>query len=213
MKLFIKLLLIVLVSVTTGCINPAVQHTKYQQAVQINTQKLADDARDLLAVTQQALRDVQAKSNNPELQAAIDTLTKSQSLLGAKVDDGEEFKNLAKDQLQQAIDRVYQQDQKIKELNEKLEAKDQHVINTMVTQSIETAAVDKYKFWQHFKLYSILVTILAIVGAVMYYVPSSPIKMALTALSALFAGKKVADTTTTPPTSGATVMPVVSAKA
>lgn len=201
MKSFTNLLLIVLVSVTASCINPAVQHTKYQQAVQMNTQKLADDARDLLAVTQQALRDAQSKSNNPDLQMAIDTLTKSQSLLGAKIDDGEEFKNLTKDQLQTAIDRVYEQDQKIKELNEKLEAKDQHVIDTMVTQSIETAAVDKYKFWQRFKLYSILTTIMAVVVAVMWYVPASPVRAALTALSALLLGKKVTDTST-PATSG-----------
>lgn len=198
MKIFCLLLVTLLLS---SCINPAVQHTKYQQALQTNTQKLADDARDLLAVTQQALKDAQTKSNNPELQLAIDTLTKSQSLLGARVDDGEEFKNLTKDQLQAAIDRVYEQDQKIKELNEKLEQKDQHVIDTMVTQSIETAAVDKYKFWQRFKLYSILTTIMAVVVVVMYYVPASPVRAALAALGTLLIGKKAADTTT-PTTSG-----------
>lgn len=186
MKHITKLLLIWLVSVTTGCINPAVQHTKYQQAMQTNTQKLADDARDLLAVTQQTLKDVQAKNKDPELQMAIDTLTKSQSLLGARVDDGEEFKNLTKDQLTAAIDKVYEQDQKIKELNEKLEQKDQQAINTMVTQNIETTAVDKYKFWQRFKLYSILVTILSVIAALMYFVPATSIRTGVSFVSSLF---------------------------
>lgn len=197
-----KALLIYVCLVLVSCASPAVKHTAYQEKIQQNTQQLADDARDLLAVTQQALQDIQHRTKDPELQHAIDTLTKSQSLLGAKIDDGEEFKNLTKEQLQQAINKMYEQDQELKNINEQLELKNQHVVDIMVTKEIQQAAVDKYVFWQRFKLYSTLTTILAVVIAALYYIPSSPVRAALTAMFAMLTGKKAADATTTASTSG-----------
>lgn len=172
-----------------GCVSPAVKHSAYQQQIHQNTQRLTDDARDLLAVVHQTLKNT--NTTNPDIQQAIDTLSKSQSLLGAKVDDGEEFKNLTKEQMQQAIDDLYQQAQQIKQLNEKLELKDQHVVDVIAAKHLGEEAVTKYKFWQNFKLYSIIGVVMAMIVTVLYYVPASSVRTAISALS-----------TKTPPTSG-----------
>ena len=176
-----------------GCASPAIKHSKYQQQIQQNTQRLTDDARDLLAVVHQTLKNT--NTTNPDIQQDIDTLSKSQSLLGAKVDDGEEFKNLTKEQMQQAIDELYQQSQKIKELNEKLELKDQHVVDTIAAKHLGEEAVAKYKFWQNFKLYSVIGVVLTAIVTILYYVPASSVRVAISALSNKF-------NTKTPPTSG-----------
>lgn len=203
MKLVTRLLLIILTSVVVGCAGPAVQHSAFQEKIQQNTQKLADDARDLMAVAQATLRAAQVKDKDPDVQQAIDTLAKSQALLGAKLDDGETFKNLTKEQLQQAIDNLYNQDQKIIELNNKLAVKDAEAVDKMVTLEVQQQAVDSYKFWQRFKLYSILSTVVLTMVVVLYYVPASPVRTFITAVGAMFAGNKVADSsTTTPVTSG-----------
>jgi len=203
MKLSNRLLLTILTSVVVGCAGPAAQHSVFQQKIQQNTQKLADDARDLMAVAQATLRAAQVKDKDPDVQRAIDTLMKSQALLGAKIDDGESFKNLTKDQLQQAVDKLYTQDQKIIELNEKLAAKDAVAVDKMTTQEVQQQAVDSYKFWQRFKLYSILSTVVLTVVVVLYYVPASPVRTFITAIGAMFASKKAVDSsTTTPVTSG-----------
>ena len=107
-------------------------------------------------------------------------------MLGAKVDDGEEFKNLTKEQMQQAIDDLYQQAQQIKQLNEKLELKDQHVVDVIAAKHLGEEAVSKYKFWQNFKLYSIIGVVMAMIVTVLYYVPASSVRTAISALSSKF---------------------------
>lgn len=185
MKHITNSLLILIALVFANCAGPAVQHTTIQQKIQLNNQKLADDARDLLAVTQRTLRTAQSRTKDPQLQFAIDTLTKSQALLDAKVNDGQEFEKLTGDQLQQAIDKIYEQDQKILDQNDQLEVKDQQVVSTIVTKDIEQAAVERYKFWHRFKICTILGIIGTIVMVVMYYIPTSPLRV----LMSLF-GKK-----------------------
>lgn len=170
-----------------GCAGPIVKHSKYQQQIQQNTQRLTDDARDLLAAVHQTLKN--SSNINPDIQLAINTLQKSQSLLGAKIDDGEEFKNLTREQMQQAVDEIYQQAQQIKELNAKLELKDQHVVDAIAAKHIGEQAVEKYKFWQNFRLFSVISVVITVIAAVVYYIPASSVKAVFNGIGNKFNSK------------------------
>ena len=149
-------------------------HTVTQQRIVEKTEKLTDDAKDFIATAKHLLDDV--KVDDPKLKQAIDMIQKSQVLLGSKLDDGEKLKSLTLDQLKQATDTIYNQDQKIKDLIEKLESKDKITTDKLVVQQAIDDAIKRHDFWGSFKLYTILGTVSLAIIALFVYVPSSGIR-------------------------------------
>lgn len=169
----------------TSCATPAGMHTRYQQQIDEHTQRLNEDARDFLAKAKDMLASVADKTSDPELKQAIDMLHKSQVLLGSKIEDGEQLKNLTQEKLQEVVNKMYSHDKKILELIEKLDDKDKTAVAEVVTHDAQNQAVEKYRFWERFKLYSILVTVISVVGLVFFYIPSSASRSVLSWLGFL----------------------------
>jgi PBP1b-binding outer membrane lipoprotein LpoB len=92
MKTILKLLLSICL-IFSGCSTTSSNYTKYQREIDIKQQKLQEDAKDFIATAKGILNKTDLKRS--EIKRAIDIIEKSQTLLGAKVDDGSEFKDLS----------------------------------------------------------------------------------------------------------------------
>lgn len=170
------LLSIIIYSLLTGCASLPQSHSRIEQQIDAHTQKLTEDAKDFIATATDILSDVADRSKDPKLMQALDIIKKSQSLLNAKIDDGEQFKKMTSEQLQKAIDKIYEQDTNIKKLVEQLESKEKQLTGQMTIESVANKAVKDHEFWKSFKLYSILGTVALAIVAVFVYVPTSAIR-------------------------------------
>ena len=169
MKTLLKFLILISLSFV-GCSTTSSNYTKYQREIDMKQQKLQEDAKDFIATAKNILNKTDLKRS--EIKRAIDIIEKSQTLLGAKVDDGSEFKDLSTEAQEKAIDEKFNESKKDLEEIEVLEEKDKELVSEIVSDNIEAKAIKDHERKKTIKLYAILGIILSSLGALFYFFPT-----------------------------------------
>jgi hypothetical protein len=169
MKTLYKYLLILCLLIS-GCSTPTSNHTKYQKEIHTKQQKLQEDAKDFIATAKNILNKKDLKKS--EIERAIDIIEKSQTLLGAKIDDGSEFKNLNEKEQDKAIEETFNESKKDLADIEVLEEKNEELVAEIVTDNIEAKTIKDYEKKKTIKLYAILGIIVSSLGALFYFFPT-----------------------------------------
>ena len=154
----------------SGCASPSANYTKYQKQIDMKQQKLQEDAKDFIATAKSILNKTDLKRS--EIKRAIDIIEKSQTLLGAKLDDGSEFKDLSEESQDKAITKIFNEDKKDLSDIEVLEEKDKELVSKIVTDNIKAETIKDYERKKTIKLYAILGIILSSLGALFYFFPT-----------------------------------------
>ena len=168
MRIILKLLLICLFF--AGCSTTSSNYTKYQREIDAKQQKLQEDAKDFIATAKSILNKTDLKRS--EIKRAIDIIEKSQTLLGAKIDDGSEFKNLNQEDQHKAIEQTFNESKKDLDEIEELEEKDKELVSEIVNDNIKSETIKQYERGKTLKLYAICATILSVLGALFYFFPT-----------------------------------------
>jgi hypothetical protein len=166
MKSFIKIFLVCFVLVI-GCSSPSVRHTIYEQQMYQKQQKLTEDAKEFIVKATDML-----DSGTMDTKRIKMLLEKSQSLLNVDVDDGKTLENLNGEELDQAVDKIFEDSQKEKRAIADLKIKDEQEISKIITNNIESETIKKYERAKTIKFYAICATILTILGALVYFFPT-----------------------------------------
>jgi hydroxymethylpyrimidine pyrophosphatase-like HAD family hydrolase len=161
---------LILCLLISGCASPSVNYTKYQKQIDMKQQKLQEDAKDFIATAKSILNKTDLKRS--EIKRAISIIEKSQTLLGAKVDDGAEYKELSTESQDKAISKVFNEDKKELSDIEVLEEKDKELVSKIVTDNIKAETIKDYERKKTIKLYAILGIILSSLGALFYFFPA-----------------------------------------
>ena len=172
-QLFMKTLykhFLILCLLISGCASPSVNYTKYQKQIDMKQQKLQEDAKDFIATAKSILNKTDLKRS--EIKRAISIIEKSQTLLGAKIDDGSEFKDLSTEEQDKAIDEAFDESKKDLSDIEVLEEKDKELVSKIVSDNIEAKTIKDYERIKTVKLYAILGIILSSLGALFYFFPA-----------------------------------------
>jgi hydroxymethylpyrimidine pyrophosphatase-like HAD family hydrolase len=154
----------------SGCSTPTANYTKYQKEIDMKQEKLQEDAKDFIATAKSILSKTDLKRS--EIKRAIDIIEKSQTLLGGKIDDGSEFKNLEEKEQEKAIQEAFNESKKDLSDIENLEEKDKELVAEIVTDNIEAKTIKDYERKKTIKLYAIFGIILSSLGALFYFFPT-----------------------------------------
>lgn len=161
----------------SGCASPSKTHTKYQKEIYTKQEKLREDAKDFIATAKHILN--KKDLNRAEIKRAVAIIEKSQTLLGAKIDDGSEFKDLSTEEQEKAINETFQESKKELEDIEALEKKEEELVSEIVNDNLEKETIKNYERKKSFKFYSILLTILGGLGTLTYFFPTQTIGIGL----------------------------------
>jgi hypothetical protein len=183
MKTILKLLLSICL-IFSGCSTTSSNYTKYQREIDIKQQKLQEDAKDFIATAKGILNKTDLKRS--EIKRAIDIIEKSQTLLGAKIDDGSEFKDLSVVEQDKAISEKFNESKKDLEEIEVLEDKDKQLVSEIVSDNIEAKTIKDYERKKTIKLYAIFGIILSSLGALFYFFPTKFLNVGSSIISFLF---------------------------
>lgn len=185
MKTITKIILILVTGMITSCISPKInEYTKYQKQIEQKQEKLTEDAKDFIAVAKEMIR--KKSSNDTELKKVIDILEKGQTLLGSKIDDGSEYKNLEGDKLTNAIEEKFKEDKKEADIIENLEDKNKELISDIMVDNIKNETIKDYERKKTIKRFAIFGTILSILGALFYFFPTNFISIGTRIISFFF---------------------------
>lgn len=176
MKTLYKLFLILCLMIS-GCASPTANYTKYQKQIDMKQQKLQEDAKDFIATAKSILNKTDLKRS--EIKRAISIIEKSQTLLGAKVDDGSEFKDLSIEAQNKAIEEKFEESKKDLEKIETLEEKEQELVSEIVNDNVKNEIIKNYETKKSLKFYTILLTILGGIATLAYFFPTQTIGIGL----------------------------------
>ena len=168
----------------SGCASPTANYTKYQKEIDMKQQKLQEDAKDFIATAKSILNKTDLKRS--EIKRAISIIEKSQTLLGAKVDDGAEYKELSTEAQDKAIQETFKESKKDLEEIEVLEEKDKELVSEIVSDNIEAKAIKDHERKKTVKLYAIFGIILSSLGALFYFFPSKFISIGTSIIGFFF---------------------------
>lgn len=175
---------LILCLLISGCSSPSVNYTKYQKQIDMKQQKLQEDAKDFIATAKSILNKTDLKRS--EIKRAISIIEKSQTLLGAKIDDGSEFKDLSTEEQDKAIQETFKESKKDLEEIEVLEEKDKELVSEIVSDNIESKAIKDHERKKTVKLYAIFGIILSSLGALFYFFPSKFISIGTSIIGFFF---------------------------
>lgn len=192
-----KYVAILYVAILVGCTTYSGVRTKIDQRIEAAERKLDDDAKAFIATASNMLASVNATRRDPALDKVLDIINKGQIMMGAKVGDGAELKGLDAKALDEKMQQIFEENQKLLKRVDELESKKEETVDKIVSKDVATQAVDDYKFWERFKLYSILLAAVAGMATALIYMPPSFIRTVLGWMGALFGKKKETPTTTT----------------
>jgi hypothetical protein len=161
----------------SGCASPTANYTKYQKEIDMKQQKLQEDAKDFIATAKNILNKTDLKRS--EIKRAISIIEKSQTLLGAKIDDGSEFKDLSIESQDKAIEETFKESKKDLEEIEVLEEKDKELVSEIVNDNVKNEIIKNYETKKSLKFYTILLTILGGLGTLTYFFPTQTIGIGL----------------------------------
>jgi hypothetical protein len=196
-----KYVAIIYVAILVGCTTYSGVRTKIDQRIEAAERKLDDDAKAFIATASNMLANVNATRHDPALEKVLDIINKGQIMMGSKVGDGAEFKGLDAKTLDEKMQQIFEENKKLLKRVDELESKKEETVDKIVSKDVATQAVENYKFWERFKLYSILLVAVAGMITTLMYLPPSFIKNALGWVGALFKKKESSAATTTHATS------------
>ena len=180
-----------------GCTTYSGVRTKIDQRIEAAERKLDDDAKAFIATASSMLANVNATRRDPAIDKVLDIINKGQIMMGSKVGDGADLKNLDVAALDQKIQDIYTENKMLIDRIGELESKRDEVVDKIVSKDVATQAVENYKFWERFKLYSILLTAVAVMITAFVYMPPSMMKTVMGWVGALFGKKKETPASTT----------------
>ena len=192
-----KYVAIIYAVILVGCTTYSGVRTKIDQRIEAAERKLDDDAKAFIATASSMLANVNATRHDPALNKVLDIINKGQIMMGSKVGDGADLKNLDVAALDQKIQDIYTENKMLIDRIGELESKRDEVVDKIVSKDVATQAVENYKFWERFKLYSILLTAVAAMVTAFVYMPPSMMKTVMGWVGALFGKKKETPASTT----------------
>ena len=170
-----------------GCATVDRKHTIYQDTITDKQQQLHDDAKAFLAKAEQLLRN---KNRSEEsIKKALDIIDKSQVLLGSTAVDEQKLKEVEDKDLDNAIDNIFETDKETINDIEKLKDKDKVAIEEIVANEQKQRAILDDQKRGRTKWYVIGITILSVLGAVAYYIPSGIIRGVFSSIFSRFTTK------------------------
>jgi PBP1b-binding outer membrane lipoprotein LpoB len=175
---------LILCLLISGCASPSVNYTKYQKQIDMKQQKLQEDAKDFIATAKNILNKTDLKRS--EIKRAISIIEKSQTLLGAKVGDGAEYKELSTEEQDKAIEETFNESKKDLSDIEVLEEKNEDLVAEIVTDNIEAKTIKEYEKKKTIKLYAILGIIVSSLGALFYFFPTKFLSIGTSIIGFLF---------------------------
>ena len=192
-----KYVAIIYAVILVGCTTYSGVRTKIDQRIEAAERKLDDDAKAFIATASSMLANVNATRRDPAIDKVLDIINKGQIMMGSKVGDGADLKNLDVAALDQKIQDIYTENKMLIDRIGELESKRDEVVDKIVSKDVATQAVENYKFWERFKLYSILLTAVAAMITAFVYMPPSMMKTVMGWVGALFGKKKETPASTT----------------
>ena len=192
-----KYVAIIYAVILVGCTTYSGVRTKIDQRIEAAERKLDDDAKAFIATASSMLANVNATRRDPAIDRVLDIINKGQIMMGSKVGDGADLKNLDVAALDQKIQDIYTENKMLIDRIGELESKRDEVVDKIVSKDVATQAVENYKFWERFKLYSILLTAVAAMITAFVYMPPSMMKTVMGWVGALFGKKKETPASTT----------------
>ena len=188
---------LIYVLIFVGCTTYSGVRTKIDQRIEAAERKLDDDAKAFIATASSMLTNVNATRRDPAIDRVLDIINKGQIMMGSKVGDGADLKNLDVAALDQKIQDIYTENKMLIDRIGELESKRDEVVDKIISKDVATQAVENYKFWERFKLYSILLTAVAAMITAFVYMPPSMMKTVMGWVGALFGKKKETPASTT----------------
>ena len=188
---------LIYVLIFVGCTTYSGVRTKIDQRIEAAERKLDDDAKAFIATASSMLANVNATRRDPAIDRVLDIINKGQIMMGSKVGDGADLKNLDVAALDQKIQDIYTENKMLIDRIGELESKRDEVVDKIISKDVATQAVENYKFWERFKLYSILLTAVAAMITAFVYMPPSMMKTVMGWVGALFGKKKETPASTT----------------
>ena len=192
-----KYVAIIYAVILVGCTTYSGVRTKIDQRIEAAERKLDDDAKAFIATASSMLTNVNATRRDPAIDRVLDIINKGQIMMGSKVGDGADLKNLDVAALDQKIQDIYTENKMLIDRIGELESKRDEVVDKIISKDVATQAVENYKFWERFKLYSILLTAVAAMITAFVYMPPSMMKTVMGWVGALFGKKKETPASTT----------------
>lgn len=169
-----KSILILGVFLLNGCASPDRKHTIYQDQISDRQQQIHEDARAFLAKAEQLLRD--NKTTDPNIKKALEIIDKSQVLFGSTAADEDKLSQVKPEDLDKTVNSIFEEDKKTLTSIDDLKDKDKIAIEeTLALEQQQHAILEDQKKNRH-KWYAICISILSILAAIAYYIPTNIIK-------------------------------------
>ena len=188
---------ILYVAILVGCTTYSGVRTKIDQRIEAAERKLDDDAKAFIATASNMLANVNATRRDPALDKVLDIINKGQIMMGTKVGDGLELRGLDAKALDAKMQQIFEENQKLLKRVDELESKKEETVDKIVSKDVAIQAVEDYKFWERFKLYSILLVVVTGMVTALIYIPPPFIRSSLGWIGALFGKMKETPATTT----------------
>lgn len=169
-----KLLILLLSFMMMSCITADRRRTVYQDQITNKQEQLHTDAKVLLAKAEQMLRD--KNRNDHSIKKALEIIDKSQVLLGSTAVDEEKLKDVEDKNLDKAIDDIFESGKGAIEDIDKIKEKEKIALEEIVAAEQKQRAILENQKQGRIKWYVIGATIISVLGAIAYYVPSGIIR-------------------------------------
>lgn len=183
-----KLTLILICYILAGCATADRKRTAYQDQITEKQQQLHSDARAFLAKAEQILRD---KNRSEEsIKKALEIIDKSQVLFGSTAVDEEKLKDVEEKNLDKAIDDIFDSGKEALEDIDDIKDKERIALEEIVATEQKQRAILEDQKKGRIKWYVIGATILSVLGAIAYYIPSGIIRGTFSSIFSRFNNTK-----------------------
>lgn len=183
-----KLTLILVCYILAGCATADRKRTVYQNQIADKQEQLHTDAKALLAKAEQMLRD--KNRNEQSIKKALEIIDKSQVLFGSTAADSEKLKEVKEENLDKAIDEIFEAGKETLEDIDKIKEKEKIAMEEIVAAEQKQRAILENQKQGRMKWYAIGVTVLSVLGAIAYYVPSGIIRGLFSSIFSRFTNTK-----------------------
>ena len=169
-----KLLIFLLPLMLMSCATADRRRTAYQDQITNKQEQLHTDAKALLAKAEQMLRD--KNRNDQSIKKALEIIDKSQVLFGSTAVDEEKLKDIEEKNLDKAIDDIFDSGKEALEDIDDIKDKERIALEEIVATEQKQRAILEDQKKGRIKWYVIGATILSVLGAIAYYIPSGIIR-------------------------------------
>lgn len=161
-----------------SCKTLPIQNTSLDLRIKEKQEKIQQDGRVLLAKANEIF-DSYTNVNDPRLKQAFELLEKSQELLGVTMSEKARLAGVEGHLLNKEMTEIYNENVKISDDIKELQTKNNVLLQQITAREQKYEAILNDQRASRVKWYFICSTIVLLLGAVMWYVPSGFIKTAL----------------------------------